>query len=105
MSSKSIDINIDEEEMKDAWEMIQEMQRNNIQWNEDLFDNINLNDIMIKPGKKKSKKQLEIIVGDLVNNDGRIGTVVDIDENLLCVRNVFGDIEVWDLKDVRKVNK
>ena len=55
----------------------------------------------IKFKKPQLKKKIEFQIGDEVKNGRITGKILDIDGELVCVENQFGDIEVWNIKDVR----
>lgn len=57
----------------------------------------------IKFKKPQLKKEVKLQIGDEVKNGRIAGKILDIDGELICVTNQFGDIEVWNIEDVKKI--
>jgi len=57
-----------------------------------------------KKFKKRKKEEKKIKTGDTVVKSGIVAKVEDIDGDLVCVK-VDGQVEIWNIKDVRKVDK
>ncbi len=51
--------------------------------------------------KKHSKKKSSIAVGDMVSNGELSGEVIDIDGDLICVKTIDGEIQVWNINKVK----
>lgn len=51
--------------------------------------------------KKHSKKKSSIAVGDMVSNGELSGEVIDIDGDLVCVKTIDGEIQVWNINKVK----
>lgn len=51
--------------------------------------------------KKPSHNVVKYKIGKRVSNGNVTGVIIDIDNELLCVRTSFGNIEVWNTGDVK----
>jgi len=51
--------------------------------------------------KKHSKKKSSIAIGDKVSNGELSGEVIDIDGDLICVKTIDGEIQVWNINKVK----
>jgi len=62
-----------------------------------------------RDGKYKFKKQERtnsvFKIGDKVTNGNVSATVIDTDTDVVCVRTQAGEIEVWNIDDVKKRGK
>lgn len=103
MSDPLPQIDISKEQTDEVWGMIQDSIAPGA---EELPSKVDLGRQTSRPQYKprKQKKQQEVIkVGDWVNKSGNLGNVIDIDGDLLCVKNIWHDVEVWNIKDVKLV--
>lgn len=55
----------------------------------------------IKFKKPSSHSDNKYKIGKRVSNGSLIGEIIDIDNELLCVKTSFGNIEVWNTGDVK----
>ena len=111
MSDERLSEEIVGQQYDDYWE---HMAKDNIVYGDiQTIDNQRLKDLSIIKHdyngkikfKKRNNKKGIIKVGDKINNDGEHGEVIDIDGNLLCVKTKDGEIKVWNINNVKKVDE